>query len=477
MSGELSALGEVIDSSTRGELSPELKSRQAFSDRTRQARLTMQALLKMPGAKGVIKDSDFDEVFNTVKTIWEREPLDWKGARKAFQAVEDALEDAQDRLALHLSKLEEDRRAREAFDSQRQLLLQRADALIKGNFVPAGTFDGSSTLLQQMFDRQEWSGTAVDQAFEALLQLIIDGEARADQAQRLSLSLTQSEGRLTPLRSSPHADNDRLLRCDQGVSAVRDLLSKGDLEGAQSRLDTLNKQIQSLTDAVKKVEGILDKRDELITLLCNEALQELKISEDDLLDTVNEDQLLTLLTMAHERAIGTKTQRGKAAERIRLKYREFEEANREDEEDEEEVEEAAPPEETETERDLRVHAAKLQRRSWTALKMLHAEGEIYRTVCRFQNRGTDFKLGSTGKKGDKVPDYCAGYEIYMSYPRRGSAQDGHQYKPAVVVHFHFSDKGYSKIERAHLKDSHGGKSHWLIPFKDQDLALKICKGE
>ena len=316
----------------------------------------------------------------------------------------------------------------------------------------------------------------MDQAFDVLLQLIVEGESRADQAQRLTLALTQAEGRLTPLRGSPHADNERLLRCDDLVVEVRDLLNKRDLTSADTRLAALNKQIRNLSEAIKKVEDILEQRESLLSLLCDQVLQSLKVSEEDLLDTVNEDQLLELLTLTHQRDNGTKTQRGKAAEKIRSKYLEFKEANREDDEDEEEVDEPAPPEETETQRDLRVHEAKLQRKSWTALKMLHAEGEIYRTVCRFQNRGSDFKLGSTGKKSDMVADYCAGYEIYMNYPRRGSAQDGHQYKPAVIVHFHFSDKGYSKISRAHLKDSHGGKSHWLIPFKDQDLALQICTG-
>ena len=108
-----------------------------------------------------------------------------------------------------------------------------------------------------------------------------------------------------------------------------------------------------------------------------------------------------------------------------------------------------------------LHDIKMKAKSPAALISLHDAGQIYSGKLAFQNKNAKNK-----------EDFTSGYELSVKgHPPAGG------YYPRRIVHFHFSDKNYTKIERGHFKDSHSAAdhNHVIITRADEAKILGICK--
>jgi peptidoglycan hydrolase-like protein with peptidoglycan-binding domain len=473
-----SALGDVLaDSLPKAQLTPQQLEQQAFSQRTAALRKRMQALYGTPRAKEVVPATEFDAVFKDVQTIWHREPHDYSGADEAFTAVETALDTAEERVATHLRELEEKRLALEVFDQTRKALAQRVDNLVKTGFAALSDFAVATGVVDGLFNTQVVTGVLAEQAVQGLEALIVKAEVAAEQAKLFAQALKTAQERLALLAKNRYLSPTTLDRATASFGEADTAAKTPDYDEAARKLKLMGEQLDKVDAFIVEEMEMESNRGSYVETLCSSSLQSLKVDEEDLVADLSTEQLTQLVRLEKRRLAASKTQKPKIAEAIRVQYKAFIKQNEEEAaEDEEEEDEVEVPVETATEKRERIHQAKLRRKSITTLLTLDAEGEIFRVNKVFANKGADFRVGNTGGKGDFVPDWVAGYDVLMRNAPAGPPLDG-RYYDRMIVHFHFSDKNYSKIQRAHFKNNHGAsdKGHVIISSQYEAQALAICE--
>ena len=161
----------------------------------------------------------------------------------------------------------------------------------------------------------------------------------------------RSSNVISPRRS------DRLTRGWNGLAAWARPCSE-----RKEVLSNLNTHIKSLTDGV---------------------LGSLSLTEQQVIDSLTEEQQVELCLMDRRRQTASKTQSGKLGPQMRKLFEQYREANKP--EPEPAVPPPPPPAETSDQRRDRIHKAKLRNKSINTLVLLEAEGEIYRITEVFRD--------------------------------------------------------------------------------------------
>jgi hypothetical protein len=467
-----SALAEVISDSrgTRGGGTPSLSQQQqkAFTDRSRSLRERMVDICK----QGVDKHTAFDAVFKDVQTHWDNGHFAGQDVERAFTAVDEALDAAEDRIAEHLEELKALEQKRGEFSAKLTGLRDRAGALVYGKFAAWTDFDPAFAVLQGLWDRSEVVGGAADKAFDDLEKLVAAAEKKVKFAELYNASLATTQQNLAELQKDTYLPVDALDTAKASIEEAKKLAAARDHEGAVGKLRAADRQIGAARKRAEQEKEIADNRETLLSDMWERNLKESGVKKEDVEQNLSEEQVSELVRLEKQaQEANTPSKRKPIRRKIRERYDEIVEelaAAAEDEEDEE-----PPPvvTETSTQRLERIDKLKRQFKSTTALLTLDKENEIFRTREAFSNRGSNFSVGV-----GSIADYVAGYDVFLRNSPPDSNGDRTQYRK-MVVHFHFSDRAMTKIERAHFKNSHAGsdKSHVLIKTADQSNALTVCR--
>ena len=201
-------------------------------------------------------------------------------------------------------------------------------------------------------------------------------------------------------------------------------------------------------------------------------LKETDVPREEVDEILTEEQIADFVRRERKAQAMKDKQRRAARQEIRKLYKQIKKEYLEQAALEEEDVEEPEEEETDEARKERIHKLKLQFKSMNSLLQLDAAGEIFSTREVFANRGQNFRIAGTS---GSIADYVAGYDVFL---RDGPDPAGKRTRyRKMVVHFHFSDKAMSRVERAHFKNSHAAadKSHVIIKSSQQGAALNICK--
>lgn len=470
-----SALAVVIEDSLGGSKPPELQLQQAFGDRTTQCRRRMLGICKIPEAKGVVDHTRFDTVFGAVEKLWHDSVLTGEAVEKAFKAVDDKLDEAEAEIALIIQQAESLKRAKEEFAQKQIALKGRAEVLVAGGFAKATDFKDAIDALQRLHDTEKVTGDEAEAALKTLDDLLKEGEKTAEKARLYAITLKSVDDQLAVLEKNRYVPPDGLDTA-RAARQEAETLKATDWDAASAKLQVALSEIAKAGKLAAVEQDIDDNRDTYIEMLCEGSLLALKVDEEDLAAGLTPEQFSELVKDEKKSQSLGKLAKGRARDAIRKKYKAFVEQNAPEEEDDDEEEAPIVPVETPQQKQIRIAALKQQSKSINSLITLDAENEIFRTYLVFANKGADFKIGNTGKKGDYVPDWVSGYDVMLKDGPKDQSGTRPRYKK-MIVHFHFSDSNYTTIQRAHFKNNHGASDHGHVLIKTANwaAALAICK--
>lgn len=409
---------------------------------------------------GLCQHTDFDEVFDPIRELWEAQKFEPKDSAKAFEDAEQALDEAENNLAEHLQELAARAQRRLDFTERLQGFRERVKVVVDGLAATQEDFAAAFLELQRVASAEDIDQEEATTAFGVLQGLIEKAEIKVEAAKLYALTLKDTQDRRNLLATNKLLPPDALDKANTGIQEAEVLAGTQQYtEATQHLTTTVKKALDRVQKLAEEEQEIADNRDQLLSDVWSRNLKDHRVPAEQLEEILSEEQISELVRMERSTQLIKNDKKRKEARRdIRDRYFTFKEeydlANIVEEEEE------VPEVETAQARLERIDKRKTQYKSTISLFELDDEGEIFATREVFSNRGS-------------AQDWTVGYDIFL---KNGPAPKRKQYRK-MIIHFHFSDRTLARIERAHFKTAHAAsdKSHVIIKPSNEARALSICK--